>query len=148
MKEVTYSFKEFNQLLDAKKDDTQLLDLKNIKTITKVGAVLISLLGGSLTTTVYAATFSSVTTCNFITDSLGDLKNMIIEAIGEALKNVVVSCGTWILNTLIGGSYYICLTIALISVFAYIGGYKKAGKYVTLSTITFFILQSLKLFME
>lgn len=57
----------------------------------------------------------------------------------------------WFLNqlksislTILGCSYYICLTICMVSIFLYIIGIKKAGKYTTGSLITYFILEGFK----
>lgn len=76
--------------------------------------------------------------------SLEGIKTAVTEAIQEALKNSAIKAGKWIFNICIGGSYVICLTVAIGSVFLYINGVKKAGKGVTISTIVFFILQAIK----
>lgn len=78
--------------------------------------------------------------------SAASIKETITAAIVEALKTTAIKTGKLIINVTIAGSYYICLTIAIGGVFAYISGYRKAGKYVTGSTVLFFILQALKLF--
>lgn len=80
--------------------------------------------------------------------SLDGVKKAVTEAITEALKNCVIGAGKWVLHICIEGSYVICLTVAIGSVFCYIGGVKKAGKGVTISTIVFFILQAIKPFIK
>lgn len=41
-------------------------------------------------------------------------------------------------------SYYPCLIVAIIALILYVSGQKKAGKYVPLSIIVYFLLQCFK----
>lgn len=68
------------------------------------------------------------------------VKTGVIEAIQECALRFI----KWMGIGLLGSSYWICLIIAMTSLLLYIAGNKKAGKYVTLSMIIFFILQCLK----
>lgn len=70
------------------------------------------------------------------------------EAIVEALKEFVITGLKDIGLGVIKSSYWICLIVCLISLILYIAGQKKAGKYVSISFITYFILHSLKLAIE
>lgn len=45
---------------------------------------------------------------------------------------------------IIDNSYWIFLPISIICLILYIGGLKKAGKYVSVSFVVYFILQCLK----
>lgn len=76
----------------------------------------------------------------FLKDPAKYIADGVKSGLGEALK----SAGIWTLNTLVDGSYYICLGVALIAIFLYISGKKDAGKWVGISFIVFFILQSIK----
>ena len=49
-----------------------------------------------------------------------------------------------ILEGLVSSSYIICLTVAMISIILYICGCKKSGKYVSISIVTYILLQALK----
>ncbi|WP_111930531.1 hypothetical protein [Clostridium tertium] len=56
--------------------------------------------------------------------------------LGEFLKAV--------LEGLVSSSYIICLIVAMIAIILYILGCKKAGKYVSVSIVTYILLQALK----
>lgn len=60
------------------------------------------------------------------------------------IKNNLLELLKWIVIGIIDNSYWICLFICLASLFLYIGGVKKAGKYVPASFVIYFVLQSLK----
>ncbi len=45
---------------------------------------------------------------------------------------------------IIDNSYWITLSVAIIALILYIAGMKKAGKYVSVSFVVYFILQCLK----
>ena len=49
-----------------------------------------------------------------------------------------------LLLKIIDNSYWITLPIAIICLVLYISGLKKAGKYVSISFVVYFILQCLK----
>lgn len=70
------------------------------------------------------------------------------ETIVEALKEFIITGFKELGLGIIKSSYWICLTICLISLILYIAGQKKAGKYVSISFITYFILHCLKLAIE
>lgn len=76
------------------------------------------------------------------------MKEDIINAIIEGLQAAIVSLMKWIGRGIINSSYWICLTCCLIAIFLYIAGQKKAGKYVSISFVIYFILQSLKGFVK
>ena len=49
---------------------------------------------------------------------------------------------------LIDGSYPICLAIAMMGLIFYCAGYKKGAKAVTISIITFIVLQAIKVTLQ
>lgn len=72
---------------------------------------------------------------------------------GEFINNITnFSLKGWFLGQLkdislsiLGCSYYICLIICVVSIFLYIIGFKKAGKFTTGSLIAYFILEGFRL---
>lgn len=70
------------------------------------------------------------------------------EAILGAMVKGAVRLGKFMVKGLIELSYPVCLGVALIATFLYIGGQKKAGKYISMSTVIFAVLQALKLFIN
>ena len=79
-----------------------------------------------------------------IVGGVENLKEMMTSAIMDALKNSIVNFLKWFALGIIKNSYWICLIACLIALFLYIAGQKKAGKYVSISFIVYFILQALK----
>ncbi|MEG2289898.1 MAG: hypothetical protein RSA29_02520 [Clostridium sp.] len=65
------------------------------------------------------------------------LKSIAIDKAIDGLKVLSI--------TIIDSSYVICLTVAMIGLIVYMAGYKKGAKAVTLSLITHFVLQAVKL---
>lgn len=72
------------------------------------------------------------------------MKETIINAIVEGLKQSVANFLKWIGLGIINGSYWICLTACLVALILYIAGQKKAGKYVSISFVIYIILQAIK----
>lgn len=72
------------------------------------------------------------------------MKETIINAIVEGLKQSVVNFIKWIGLGIINGSYWICLTACLVALILYIAGQKKAGKYVSISFVIYVVLQAIK----
>lgn len=72
------------------------------------------------------------------------MKETIINAIVEGLKQSVVKFIKWIGLGIINGSYWICLTACLVALILYIAGQKKAGKYVSISFVIYVVLQAIK----
>lgn len=72
------------------------------------------------------------------------MKETIIESIVEGLKQSIANLLKWIALGIINNSYWICLTTCLIALILYIAGQKKAGKYVSISFVVYFILQAIK----
>lgn len=66
--------------------------------------------------------------------------NAVADGIVEGLKRALI----WLITSFANGSYWICLIIALICLILYAAGMKKAGKYVGISFIVFFVLQCIK----
>lgn len=75
---------------------------------------------------------------------LETMQDTISASIVNALKDAVISLLKWIAMGIINGSYWICLVACLIALLLYIAGERKAGKYVTISFVVYFILQSIK----
>lgn len=61
---------------------------------------------------------------------------MIKDFIINELKDIAI--------TLIDNSYILCLGVAMVSILLYLAGLKKAGKYVTISLVTYTLLQACK----
>lgn len=72
------------------------------------------------------------------------MKETIINAIVEGLKQSVANFLKWIGLGIINGSYWICLTACLVALILYIAWQKKAGKYVSISFVIYIILQAIK----
>ena len=72
------------------------------------------------------------------------MKETIINGIVEGLKQSVTNFLKWIGMGIINSSYWICLTACLIALLMYIAGQRKAGKYVSISFVIYFILQAIK----
>lgn len=72
------------------------------------------------------------------------MKETIINGIVEGLKQSVTNFLKWIGMGIINSSYWICLTACLIALLMYIAGQRKAGKYVSISFVVYFILQAIK----
>lgn len=68
----------------------------------------------------------------------------IKKAIIDALKESIIKFLTWIGTGIIAGSYWLCLFVCIGALFLYISGFKKAGKYVGISFMLYFILQCIK----
>lgn len=60
------------------------------------------------------------------------------------IKNNLIELAKSIAIGIIDNSYWICLFICLASLFLYVSGIKKAGKYVPASFLIYFVLQSIK----
>lgn len=72
------------------------------------------------------------------------MKETIINAIVEGLKQSVSNFLKWIGLGIINSSYWICLTACLLALILYIAGQKKAGKYVSISVVIYVVLQAIK----
>lgn len=84
-----------------------------------------------------------------------DFKNDIIDGVTKAIDNAVntvtdrinaklLESFKWLCLTIIDNSYNICLSVAMLGLICYLGGYKKGAKVVTLSLVIFFVLQAIK----
>ncbi|MDU5111160.1 MAG: hypothetical protein E6248_11980 [Clostridium sp.] len=72
------------------------------------------------------------------------MQETIVNGIVEGLKQSIVNFLKWIGLGIINGSYWICLIACLIALLLYIVGQRKAGKYVSISFVIYFILQAVK----
>ncbi|GAA0825165.1 hypothetical protein ABHA37_17425 [Clostridium tertium] len=79
-----------------------------------------------------------------IDKSFEGLKTSIVTGILEGIKNGLLNFFKWIGVGIINNSYWVCLFVCIAALILYIGGQRKAGKYVTLSVILYFILQAIK----
>jgi hypothetical protein len=66
------------------------------------------------------------------------------QAVIDGLREGIIKLFTWIGTGILAGSYWICLIVCITALLMYIAGFKKAGKYVGLSFIVFFVLQCIK----
>lgn len=67
-----------------------------------------------------------------------------MQFISNFVSNKIQDFGMWVLGGIVGASYSICLTVAMVALILYIAGLKKAAKYIPISFIVFYLLQSLK----
>lgn len=72
------------------------------------------------------------------------MKETIINAIVEGLKQSAINLIKWVGLGIINGSYWICLTACLVALILYIAGQRKAGKYVSISFVIYVVLQAIK----
>lgn len=77
-----------------------------------------------------------------------DIKQQVSEAITESLQSAITSFLKWMARGVINNSYMFCLVVCLLALTLYVGGQRKAGKYVGMSFVIYFILQSLKGFVK
>lgn len=77
---------------------------------------------------------------NAINSSIESTKQSIAEGLGDFMHYLMKS----ILMGIINNSKWICMIICLIAMVAYLCGNKKAGKYVPITIVTHFLLQSIK----
>lgn len=80
----------------------------------------------------------------YIDQSIEGLKTSIVTGIIEGIKNSLINLLKWIGIGIINNSYWICLFVCIVSLILYIGGQRKAGKYVSLSVVIYFLLQAIK----
>lgn len=68
------------------------------------------------------------------------IKGKAVDGILFILESLITS----LLKLFINCSYFICLSACLLSLILYIGGLKKARKYIPISFIIYFLCQSIK----
>lgn len=76
------------------------------------------------------------------------IKQSMSEAIEESFHSMIVNSFKWMGRGIIDNSYIICLTVCLLALLLYISGQRKAGKYVSLSFVIYFVLQALRGFVK
>lgn len=74
---------------------------------------------------------------------LENLSETIQEAVQTAIMNSFISLGKWVLGGIVESSYWICLLTCMFAMILYIGGNKKAGKYVTTSVVVYIIIRAI-----
>jgi hypothetical protein len=77
-----------------------------------------------------------------------EIKQQITEAISESFHSFFSSIFKRVAIGIIDNSYMICLVVCLLALALYIGGQRKAGKYVGGSFIVYYILQALRVFIK
>lgn len=80
----------------------------------------------------------------YIDNSIEGLKTSIVTGILDGIKNSLINLFKWIGVGIINNSYWVCLFVCITSLIFYIGGQRKAAKYVTLSVVIYIFLQSIK----
>ncbi|WP_307993072.1 hypothetical protein [uncultured Clostridium sp.] len=60
------------------------------------------------------------------------------------IKNFFMDLGKDTALVFINSSYWICLFVCMFAIILYVAGLKKAGKYVSISFIVYFLLQCFK----
>lgn len=68
----------------------------------------------------------------------------IVNGISDKIKEAIAGFFKGICLSVIEGSYWICLAVCIAALILYIAGQRKAGKYVSISFIIYFVLQSIK----
>jgi hypothetical protein len=77
-----------------------------------------------------------------------NLKQQISEAISESFHSFFTNIFKRVAIGVIDNSYMICMVICLLALALYIGGQRKAGKYVGGSFVIYYILQALRVFVK
>ena len=62
----------------------------------------------------------------------------------DMIKNFFMDLGKDTALSLINSSYWICLFVCMFAIILYVAGLKRAGKYVSISFIVYFLLQCFK----
>ena len=62
----------------------------------------------------------------------------------DFIQNKLLDFLKWLALHFIESSYWICLFSCMLALVLYIAGLKKAGKYVSVSFVLYFFLQSIK----
>lgn len=60
------------------------------------------------------------------------------------IKKIFMDLGKDTALALINSSYWICLFVCMFAIILYVAGLKRAGKYVSISFIVYFLLQCFK----
>jgi hypothetical protein len=76
------------------------------------------------------------------------IKQQVSDAIAESFQSLITNFLKWMARGVIDNSYMICLIVCLLALALYVAGQRKAGKYVSISFVVYFILQSLKGFVK
>lgn len=74
---------------------------------------------------------------------LENLSETVQEAVQKAIMNSFVSLGKWLLEGIVASSYWVCLLTGMFAMILYIGGNKKAGRYVTTSIVVYIIIRAI-----
>lgn len=61
----------------------------------------------------------------------------------DSIKGYILEILKGVALGIIDDSYWICLVVCLIALILYVAGQRKAGKYVSISFVIYFLLQSL-----
>jgi hypothetical protein len=77
-----------------------------------------------------------------------DIKQQVSEAISESFHSFLINSFKWVAKGIIDNSYMICLVTCLLAIALYIGGQRKAGKYVGASFVVYYILQAMRVFIK
>ncbi|MGL4875202.1 MAG: hypothetical protein ACRC30_11200 [Clostridium sp.] len=64
--------------------------------------------------------------------------------LADGIKSAILNLCEWLVTGVIDISYWGCMFVGLTALFLYIAGMKKAGKYVPISLMIYFLLQILK----
>ncbi|MGG7210388.1 hypothetical protein [Clostridium baratii] len=63
----------------------------------------------------------------------------------EFIKGLILDLLEWVVMGIVDTSYWICLIGCIVALFLYVGGLKKAGKYIPVSFIIYYLLETLGL---
>lgn len=63
----------------------------------------------------------------------------------EFIKGLILDLLEWIVMGIVDASYWICLLVCIVALFLYVGGLKKAGKYIPISFVVYYLLETLGL---
>lgn len=67
----------------------------------------------------------------------------IFTTVGNNIKNFFIELGIDFLTGLVSLSYWVCMFICIVSLIAFLAGFKKSGKWSTLSILIYTTLQAI-----
>lgn len=65
----------------------------------------------------------------------------ILSGIGDSIKNFFIELGVDVLSGIVGISYWVCMVICIVGLLAYLAGFKKGGRWTTLSIMIYTTLK-------
>lgn len=63
----------------------------------------------------------------------------------DYIKGIILGILEWIVMGIVDASYWMCLIGCIVALFLYVAGLKKAGKYIPVSFVIYYLLETLGL---